>query len=205
MVQFYGKKHPIAGEYAAYPVPLKGIQPISAAQAAEGYAALNDPANIKKLGYTEAAYPSAVCYYRPPFLEDIYKSIGDYIRPFLDYDIEETYYYARLYGTGDELKIHTDRACCFVSVSLCFGYDYSPMFPKGAAWSLGALDPAGQAIEFKLHPGEGMLYPGCSAPHWREMFLGSHCGQAFFHWVPKIPAVFEEFYGDPGGDPGKTA
>lgn len=200
-MRFYGKTHPIAEEYAHYSVPLRAIRPITAKTAAEAYQALSDPANIRKLGKQEAEYPNAVCYYRPAFLSDVFTALGEHIRQFLDFDIVETYYYARLYGTGDELKIHTDRGSCFVSVSLCFGYEYSALFPEGSAWPIAALpgSDAGpdKAVAFPLQPGEGILYPGCSAPHWRDMFLGTHCGQAFFHWVPKDDAVFGSFYGDP--------
>lgn len=200
-MRFYGKLHPLAAEYPKFPVPLKAIRPITAKQAAAGYAALKDPKNIQALGQKEQPYPSAVCYYHPPFLAETFKILGEHIRQFLDFDIVETYYYARLYGTGDELKIHADRGACFVSVSLCFGYDYSPMFPEGSAWPIGVLTDTGNGpvdpVAFPLQPGEGILYPGCSAPHWRDMFLGTHCGQAFFHWVPKDDAKFAEFYGDP--------
>lgn len=200
-MRFYGKLHPIARQYDKYPVPLRAIQPIGAADAAAGYAAFKDPANIRRLGQKEKPYPSAVCYYHPPFLADTFRRLGEHIRQFLDFDIVETYYYARLYGTGDELKLHADRGACFVSVSLCFGYDYSPMFPPGSAWPIGVLEDRGNGPEtpvgFPLQPGEGILYPGCSAPHWRDMFLGARCGQAFFHWVPKDDALFGEFYGDP--------
>ncbi len=200
-MRFYGKTHPIAAEYARFPVPLRAIHPIDQATAATAYRQLSDPANIRKLGKKEAAHPNAVCYYRPAFLTDLFTALGEHIRRFLDFDIVETYYYARLYGTGDELKIHTDRGSCFVSVSLCFGYEYSDLFPKGSSWPIGVLEEAGdgpeKAIAFPLQPGEGILYPGCSAPHWRDMFLGAHCGQAFFHWVPKDDTVFGSFYGDP--------
>jgi hypothetical protein len=200
-MRYLGRTHPIAAEYTNFPVPLKTIHAIDADMAARAYAALKDPANTRKYGQKEAAFPSAVCYYTPPFLRDIYTTLGDFIRPLLGFDIVETYYYSRLYGTGDELKIHTDRGSCFVSVSLCFGYEYGPMFPPGSSWPIGVLPHAGpeaqEPLSFALQPGDGILYPGCIAPHWRDMFLGPHCGQAFFHWVPRDERLFGEFYGDP--------
>ena len=200
-MRYTGKIHPISAEYENFPVPLRAIRPIDADMAARAYAALKDPANVRTLGQKEPAYPSAVCYYRPDFLREVYDAVTAHIRQFLNFDLVETYYYARLYGPGDELRIHTDRGSCFVSVSLCFGYEYSPMFPEGSAWPLWALADEGKGpekpVSFPFQAGDGMLYPGCSAPHWREMFLGQHCGQAFFHWVPKDDRLFAEFYGDP--------
>lgn len=200
-MRFYGQVHPIASEYEHFPVPLRAIHPLESEKIAAGWQALKDPANVRKFGKKEAVHPNAVCYYHPPFLAHIFTALGEYIRQFLDFDIVETYYYARLYGTGDQLKLHTDRGECFVSVSLCFGYEFSPMFPEGSSWPIGALEDVGSGPEketiFPLQPGDGILYPGCSAPHWRDMFLGNHCGQAFFHWVPRKDDVFAPFYGDP--------
>ena len=156
MIQFFGQKHPICTEYARFPVPLRAITPISAEQAKDAYRALSDPENINTYGKRETPYPGADCFYYPPFLNDVYKAVGDHIRQFLDFDIVETYYYARRYDTGNELKIHADRGSCFVSVSLCLGYDYSPLFPEGSAWPIGALEGTetgpGKPIEFQMQP-----------------------------------------------------
>ncbi|MFM2128732.1 MAG: Pelagibacter phage [Pseudomonadota bacterium] len=200
-MRYTGQIHPISAEYRNFAVPLSAIRPITAEQAGALYAEFKNPANIRQFGQKETPYPAAVCYYSPPFLREVYAEIGADIRRFLSFDLVETYYYARLYGPGDQLRIHTDRGGCFVSVSLCFGYDYSPMFPPGSAWPLMALADRGKGpeepVSFPFQPGDGMLYPGCSAPHWREIFLGQRCGQAFFHWVPKDDRLFGEFYGDP--------
>lgn len=205
-MNFYGKKPPIAAEYARYPVPLKGIRPFSGEEAAAAYAVLKDQHNIETYGERDRTYPSAVCYYRAPFLAPYAESVRRHIQPSLDYEIVDTYWYARLYGMGDKLDIHVDRGACFVSVSICFGYDYNDLFPAGSAWPLGvqADAPGGgvQDVLFDLEPGQGILYPGCWAPHWREVFLGAHCGQAFFHYVPADAGVFGEYFGDQGTRPG---
>lgn len=199
-MRFYGKRPPIAAEYARYPVPLRRINPLTPAAAAEAYELLKDPGNVAAYGESDKSYPSAVCFYRAPFLSEAAAAVKRHIRAFLDYDIVETYWYARLYGMGDKLPLHVDRGACFVSVSVCFGYDFNSLFSEGARWAIGALaqDGAGGEREelFELGPGEGILYPGCGAPHWRDVFLGEHCGQAFFHYVPAGIAAFEEFIGD---------
>lgn len=201
-MRFYGQKAPIAEAYAQFPVPIARISPLSAEEAQREYETLKDPANIESYGERDKAYPSAVCFYRAPFLAETAAAVAAHIRPLLPFDIVETYWYARLYGTGDKLDIHVDRGACFVSVSVCFGYDFNDLFPAGSAWSLGALDDsaadAPREIAFDLQPGEGMLYPGCLTPHWRDVFLGKLCGQAFFHYVPDDPQIFGEFFGDQG-------
>lgn len=206
-MQFYGQRPPIAAEYAKYPVPIKRIDPLTGAEAAAAYALLKDADNIAAYGERDKAYPSAVCFYGAPFLADCAAAVKRHIRPYLDYEIVETYWYARLYGMGDKLDIHVDRGACFISVSICFGYDFNTLFPDGSAWPIGALGQDGDGAErevlFALKPGEGMLYPGCSAPHWRDVFLGEHCGQAFFHYVPAVADTFGAYFGD--SERGKTA
>lgn len=201
-MRFHGNRPPIAAEYANYPVPLRHIFPLTEAEAAEAYALLKDSNNIEAYGEPDKTYPSAVCYYRAPFLAETAAAVKRHIRPYLDYDIVETYWYARLYGMGDKLDIHVDRGACFVSVSLCFGYDFNTLFTDGSSWPIGALEEDGKGGErealFDLKPGEGILYPGCSAPHWRDVFLGQTCGQAFFHYVPAVAQTFGEFFGDVG-------
>ncbi|MDX1486084.1 MAG: hypothetical protein R3229_16555 [Alphaproteobacteria bacterium] len=200
MTRFHGKRPEIAAHYAKYPVPLAAIAPFTAEEAAGAYALMKDAHNIDTYGESDKAYPSAVCYYRAPFLGDYAARVKRHIRPYLDYDIVETYWYARLYGMGDKLDMHVDRGACFVSVSVCFGYDFNDLFPAGSAWPLftqsAGADGAAQDVPFDLQPGGGMLYPGCWAPHWRDVFLGERCGQAFFHFVPDDAAVFGEYFGD---------
>ena len=201
-MRFHGKRPPIAAEYDKYPVPLRRINPLTGAEAAAAYGLLKDSGNVAAYGERDKTYPSAVCYYRAPFLADTAAAVMRHIRPMLDYDIVETYWYARLYGMGDKLVPHVDRGACFVSVSLCFGYDFNTLFPEGSGWAIGALaedsEDGDREELFELQPGEGILYPGCAAPHWRDVFLGDHCGQAFFHFVPAADETFREYYGDVG-------
>ena len=147
---FFGKLPPIAAAYADYPVPVKLISPLSSGEAAQAYEALKDPATVEAFGEVDKTYPSAVCYYRAPFLADCAAAVARQIRPLLDYDIVETYWYARLYGMGDKLDIHVDRGECFVSVSVCLGYDFNDLFPQGSTWPLGALTQDQGGIEREL-------------------------------------------------------
>lgn len=101
-----------------------------------------------------------------PIIEDAY---GESLIP--------TYSYARLYHNKDELKIHSDRPSCEVSVTLQLGrsHHYSwPIFMGGQRFDLGE--------------GDGVLYPGCDIDHWREPCAGPegyYSGQVFLHYVRK--------------------
>jgi hypothetical protein len=86
-----------------------------------------------------------------------------------------SYSYARLYSNGDELKEHTDREACEVSLTLQLGrsHHYSwPLYMNG--------------VRFDLNEGDGVLYKGIELPHWRKVCDGPegyYSGQVFLHYV----------------------
>jgi hypothetical protein len=88
-----------------------------------------------------------------------------------------TYSYARLYTNGDELKIHSDRDACEISVTIQLGrsHHYSwPIYMGGRPYYMAE--------------GDGVVYRGCDIDHWREPCNGPegyYSGQAFIHFVRK--------------------
>jgi hypothetical protein len=86
-----------------------------------------------------------------------------------------TYCYARAYRHGNMLPRHRDRETCEISLSLNLGGD--------AVWPLFVQKPNGEEVAVNLAPGDGLMYLGCVADHWREPFQGTRCTQAFFHYV----------------------
>lgn len=71
--------------------------------------------------------------------------------------LHETYAFYRLYSYGQDLKRHTDRPACEVSVTLCLGSTFNyqwPIFVDGKAYG--------------MDPGEGIIYKGCDQVHWRD-------------------------------------
>jgi hypothetical protein len=68
-----------------------------------------------------------------------------------------TYSYARLYGHGQDLRLHQDRDACELSLTL--NLDADQVWP---IW---------------------LQTPGCRTPHWREPFEGQFCSQVFLHYV----------------------
>lgn len=86
-----------------------------------------------------------------------------------------TYAYARLYSNGDELKKHTDRDSCEVSMTLQLGRSHN------YAWPIYM----GNA-RYDLAEGDAILYRGCDVEHWREPCDGPdsyYSGQCFLHFV----------------------
>ena len=90
--------------------------------------------------------------------------------------LHPTYSFFRVYVPGDELKRHSDRPSCEVSLSICLGYD------AGETWGLWVEGPHGTACA-RLEPGDALVYRGCECPHWREPFTGKHAAQVFLHYV----------------------
>jgi hypothetical protein len=86
-----------------------------------------------------------------------------------------TYTYARIYAEKSDLKIHTDRAACEVSITLHLGGDKE--------WPIYIKTPKGETVKLDLEVGDAMLYLGCVAPHWRDEFEGTEYCQAFMHYV----------------------
>ena|GEM_PF-3240286 len=96
-----------------------------------------------------------------------------------------TYSYYRVYKPGDELKKHTDRAACEISVSLCLGSHYLDA-PEDFGWGLWARARRGAAREYKMRSGDALIYRGMDVLHWREPFeahQGSYLCQVFLHYV----------------------
>tara|TARA_R100000773_G_C4216334_1_gene115020 strand:- start:267 stop:812 length:546 start_codon:yes stop_codon:yes gene_type:complete len=83
----------------------------------------------------------------------------------------ETYSYWRLYKKFSDLKKHTDRNSCEVTVSVTVKSDLKdwPLFIDGE--------------KIIIKPGDGVLYFGNKLKHWREEYLGDYSFQIFFHYV----------------------
>jgi len=86
-----------------------------------------------------------------------------------------TYSYIRVYQTGDDLKKHSDRDSCEISVTLNLGGDCD--------WPIYIERPDGSVASVIMQPGDAMLYLGCKADHWRDPIPGTKYIQVFLHYV----------------------
>ena len=86
-----------------------------------------------------------------------------------------TYCYARNYLNGAELKPHTDRPACEVSVTLHLGGDMP--------WSFFIKSSTNMTHQCDLKPGDAVVYLGMRGQHWRPPFNGTQYGQVFMHYV----------------------
>jgi predicted 2-oxoglutarate/Fe(II)-dependent dioxygenase YbiX len=106
-----------------------------------------------------------------------------------------TYAYARLYGPGDELKVHTDRPACEISATLTLGFegdvwpiymgDYAePGQGREVTTQSGQKKYLTNESEIKMSVGDAVLYRGMDKVHWREPYKeGKWQAQVFLHYV----------------------
>lgn len=86
-----------------------------------------------------------------------------------------TYSYARVYKNGSDLKKHTDRESCEVSLTIHLGGD--------SEWPIFIETPTGESRSISMKPGDAMMYLGCTSSHWRNQFNGNEYTQVFLHYV----------------------
>lgn len=107
------------------------------------------------------------------------KIVGETVLP--------TYVYSRIYRDGSILTKHRDRPSCEISITLHLGGD--------KPWPIWIETPEKEERCVTLNPGDGMLYLGCIASHWRNKFEGTEYTQFFLHYVRSrgycAPAYFD--------------
>jgi len=82
-----------------------------------------------------------------------------------------TYALWRMYSMFSDLKKHTDRPSCEISVTVMIGSD-------GTKWPIYM-----NGQEVHLEAGDAAAYLGCEVEHWREEFIGDYHIQTFLHYV----------------------
>jgi hypothetical protein len=89
-----------------------------------------------------------------------------------------TYSYARLYKSGEELKVHRDRPACEISATVTLGF-------SGKQWAIymGDQEDKSDGNEVLMNIGDAVLYRGMDKYHWREKFEGEWQAQVFLHYV----------------------
>jgi len=91
--------------------------------------------------------------------------------------------YARLYFHGDGVLRHRDRGACEVSASIHLGKDGG----ESSLW----FAPDNKV---EMDEGDGAVYLGCQAEHWRDRFTGNTLGQIFVHYVVATGPFAEHYF-----------
>lgn len=120
------------------------------------------------------ALNSASIYNYLPSLEILCEKTPE-ISHYIGETVLPTYTYSRIYKNNSELLKHTDRPACEISVTLHLDGDES--------WPIWIETPEGNTRCVRLNPGDAMIYLGCVAPHWRDVYRGEWYAQIFLHYV----------------------
>ena len=125
-------------------------------------------------------------YWHPQYRE-IHTGIRLKLEKTIGRKLYNTYYYDRFYNPGQELKKHTDRDACEISVTVHVGTNLED---KDKDWPIWIKTPdtytdkkksqvliPGEERSVVLQPGDGMIYKGCERPHWRKPMPGVPFGK----------------------------
>ena len=131
-------------------------------------------------GLTDSMCPQAKSFYGFPPFERVLKDLLPYFEEVTGKQLLPTYSYARLYSTGDELPVHSDRESCEYSATITLGFE-------GGQWPIlmGSMDKSART-KIDMGVGDAVIYKGMAQPHWRDKFVeGKWQAQIFLHYVDK--------------------
>ena len=157
---------------------------------------------------TEAQVEGSISRYWYPPYRVVHSMLRQKIEKVIGRKLYNTYYYDRFYLPGQELKKHTDRPACEISISVHVSSNIDENWPiyiktpdvytvnskSSKQRTFSGIEKKGDVVGVMLNPGDGLLYKGCERPHWREPMTGTfemmkggaeqlYYHQIFFHYV----------------------
>ena len=112
-------------------------------------------------------------YYADPLMESLLLKKLSIMEKETNKKLLPTYSFWRMYTKFADLKKHSDRPACEISVTVNIGID-------GTQWPIFI---EGEPID--LSEGDAVIYLGQDLKHWREEFAGDWYAQCFLHYVDK--------------------
>ena len=110
-----------------------------------------------------------------PFYKDLHRQLRTVLENILETKLIPTYYFDRIYYSGQELVPHTDWEGCEVSVTLQIETTLK------SAWDFYV-----EGTPIKMKDGDAVIYNGMFAKHWRKPMEGNskdYHHQIFLHYV----------------------
>jgi hypothetical protein len=98
--------------------------------------------------------------YADPLIEVVLESSLPEVEQLTGFKLFPTYSVSRVYTKGAELKRHTDRHPCEISVSV-------QVATQGKPWPLWMQAQGKDPVNYTLEPGDAVIYKGCEVEHWR--------------------------------------
>ena len=147
----------------------------------------------------ETQVSGSLARYWHPQYRKIHSEIRLILERVIGRKLYNTYYYDRFYFPGQELKKHTDRPACEISVTIHVSTNIKESWPIWIKTPDTFEDKTmkianGENRFVHLEAGDGMVYKGCERPHWRDPMPGLlestlnkdeslYYHQIFFHYV----------------------
>ena len=147
----------------------------------------------------ETQVSGSLARYWHPQYRKIHSEIRLILEQVIGRKLYNTYYYDRFYFPGQELKKHTDRPACEISVTIHVSTNIKESWPIWIKTPDTFEDKTmkianGENRFVHLEAGDGMVYKGCERPHWRDPMPGLleskinkdeslYYHQIFFHYV----------------------
>lgn len=129
---------------------------------------------------SEEQVEGSLARYNIPVYKRVHRLIGKSIENVLGIDVFPTYFYDRFYYLGQELKPHSDRPACEISVTL------QVSSTSNKPWPIWFELPDNSVEYVNMNDGDGVIYRGCDRIHWRHPLKGDedvYHHQIFFHYV----------------------
>jgi len=122
--------------------------------------------------------PSSDAIYGHTTFDKLLEDLTPIVEQHTGKKLHPTYSYARLYKSGEELKIHRDRPSCEISMTLT-------LESSGKQWAIymGDEEDKTNASKILMEVGDAVIYRGMDKYHWRESFEGEWQAQVFLHYV----------------------
>ena len=121
----------------------------------------------------------AFARYNFPIFKEAHEIIRLALEMHLGNNLHPSYYYDRFYYVNQELKKHTDRPACEISVSIQVSSN------SKNPWEFWFDTPNG-VKSISMKNGDGVAYKGMDIPHWRKPLKSRHSKLTkFFNYMRK--------------------
>lgn len=136
----------------------------------------------------EAQVNGSLAVYSHPQYRQVHSKVRVKLEKIIGRKLYDTYYYDRFYFAGQDLKNHTDRSACEISVSIHISSN------TDKPWPLWIKTPYGEKRSGELRPGDGMVYKGCERPHWRNPLPGKENNLSWLDKIRKKEFIDDTYY-----------
>ena len=110
----------------------------------------------------ESQVNGSLARYNIPTYRELHFLVKKEVEKILEMDLHPSYFYDRFYFPNQQLKRHSDRPACEVSVSLQISTTLEN------PWPIWFERPDGSEAHVLMKDGDAAVYKGCEREHWRD-------------------------------------